>query len=312
MDPSLLAMLAVKEKKAEKKKNKKDKTKAEGSGSQGSKSSFSSFSGSSVAEKRKAEQIEQEKEVSAARALKGFKQTDDQLRVVEKKEEADWSDAPETLQPYTAFGPEPNPLFVEHFVRFMVGQWRLALQKGSSFMNDVKCTESETASFRSGDVLKETETSLAPLINELRRNPDLVEKDDGDKMVPVLVQNGQVQFYQEMKAKDRDAMEDNITRPQCTKHLVRICTLAADRDYAEANKVYIHMTGGNKKCHATSARIGVFQQNKGARIFKTIQDRPNLYDTDPIAQKYILAVRKLVRLAQILRPNDDVSRHMDV
>lgn len=307
MDPKLLAAAwAIKKEKKDKKKTTKTKTKESSSGSSG----FQSFAGSSVAEKRKAEEIEAEKEVAAAAKIK---KTEDTVKVIEKREEADWSNCPESLLPYTTFGEEPNLAFVEHFVRFMIGQWREALQNGSSFTTNANVTQAETASFQSEDVLKESEVALAPLLREIRENKGETVTDAGDKdgMVQVAFNNGTSWGKTMVKASEAYC-QDNITRHKCNKHIIKMCTLAAEKDYAEANKVYMKLALGNKKWNQTHATFGVFQQNKGARCFKTIQDRPNTYDTDPIAQKYIWAVRKLVHLAQHLRPNEDLSKHMTV
>merc|ERR1712139_322789 len=87
---------------------------------------------------------------------------------------------------------EPNLAFVEHFVRFMIGQWRMALQNGSSFMTNFNVTQAETASFQSQDVLKESEVALAPLLREIGENKGETVTDAGDKdgMVQVAFNNG--------------------------------------------------------------------------------------------------------------------------
>jgi len=85
--------------------------------------------------------------------------------------------------------------------------------------------------------------------------------------------------------------------------------LAAEREYAAANKVYMELTMGNKRWQNVMAGAQGLH-NKGASIKLIPQSKLNAFDSDPAAQKYIIALRRLIQFLQYKRPNEDVSKHM--
>uniref|UniRef100_A0A7S4UZY1 Prp18 domain-containing protein n=1 Tax=Alexandrium monilatum TaxID=311494 RepID=A0A7S4UZY1_9DINO len=161
--------------------------------------------------------------------------------------------------------------FVEHFARFMVGAWRRELQKPAPFEGrDLQ--ETELAVFKSRRSLQQIECAVAPLIKQLQRN------EASDEVV---------------------------------RQLDKMVTLAASREYAEAGAAYITMALGHKKWNQTHATYaGAVGQNKGCRTYRTYQDKLLEYDKDPVVQKYIQCMRKLVHFAQCIRPNTDVAKHL--
>lgn len=85
--------------------------------------------------------------------------------------------------------------------------------------------------------------------------------------------------------------------------------LAAAREYAAANKVYMELTVGNKRWQNVVAGAQGLH-NKGASIRLIPQSKLNAFDCDPAAQKYILALRRIILFLQYTWPNEDVSKHM--
>lgn len=104
-------------------------------------------------------------------------------------------------------------------------------------------------------------------------------------------------------------LEKGDADPHVLSHLERMATLAYEREYAEANKAYMELTMGNKKWQNVFANAQA-KHNKGASIKVINQSEPTKYDTDPVAQKYIQALRRMVQFTQYKRPNVDTSKHM--
>jgi len=128
----------------------------------------------------------------------------------------------------------------------------------------------ELAAFRSADALRQAQEALAPLLLQLRA---------GTVEASVLSRLGEM------------------------------VALAAEREYAAANQVYMELTVGNKKWQNVVAGAQGLH-NKGASIKLIAQSKLNVFDTDPAAQKYIIALRRLIQFLQYKRPNEDVSKHM--
>jgi len=163
--------------------------------------------------------------------------------------------------------------FVEHFARFTIGAWRRELQNPAPFEGK-DLQETELAVFRSRQSLQQIEGAVAPLIKQLERN------------------------------------EANA---EVVQQLDKMVSLAAKREYAEAGMAYINMALGHKKWNQTHATYaGAVGQNKGCRTYKTYQDKLLEYDKDPVVQKYIQCMRKLVHFAQCIRPNEDVAKHLHI
>mmetsp|Transcript_16747 Transcript_16747/g.46053 ORF Transcript_16747/g.46053 Transcript_16747/m.46053 type:complete len:290 (-) Transcript_16747:55-924(-) len=100
-------------------------------------------------------------------------------------------------------------------------------------------------------------------------------------------------------------------KPTVMQQLDKMVSLAAEREYAEAGKAYIDMVLGKKKWNNVIASYGgTGGTNKGARIYITKQDDLVEFDKDPVVQKYMQCLRRLVLVAQYVRPNSDTSKHL--
>lgn len=93
--------------------------------------------------------------------------------------------------------------------------------------------------------------------------------------------------------------------------LDKMVRLAAERRYADAGAAYMQLALGNKKWNNTLASYGgASGTNKGARIYITKQDDLLEYDKDPVVQRYVQGMRKLVHFAQVIRPAEDSSQRL--
>eukprot|EP00927_Polykrikos_kofoidii_P070382 TRINITY_DN6655_c0_g1_i3.p1 TRINITY_DN6655_c0_g1~~TRINITY_DN6655_c0_g1_i3.p1 ORF type:complete len:338 (-),score=69.62 TRINITY_DN6655_c0_g1_i3:98-1015(-) len=131
-------------------------------------------------------------------------------------------------------------------------------------------SHSEQKAFRSEEHLRKVKDMLAPLLV-------LLAKGGGD--------------------------EDVLAR------LNEMAVLALKRNYIEVNKAYLEFTMGKKRwCDAGSIVTG--QQNHGGCINIRKRDPLITYDKDPVLQKYVWGLRRLIQFMQIVRPHPDGSKHM--
>jgi len=108
-------------------------------------------------------------------------------------------------------------------------------------------------------------------------------------------------------------LEAAQANPTVIQQLSKMVSLAADREYAEAGKAYVDMVLGHKKWNNVIASYGgTSGTNKGARIYVTKQDDLVEFDKDPVVQKYMQCLRRLVLLTQHVRPNPDTSKHLRI
>uniref|UniRef100_A0A7S1B0A1 Prp18 domain-containing protein n=1 Tax=Noctiluca scintillans TaxID=2966 RepID=A0A7S1B0A1_NOCSC len=131
-------------------------------------------------------------------------------------------------------------------------------------------SELERAAFQDGDSLRQAVEALVPLLRQLK---------EGRVDSSVL------------------------------KMLDKMGSLASAREYLDADKVYMELTLGNKKWHSTCVMHIPACQMKGAREYRRNRDDLNIYDQDPVAQKYIHGMRKVIQFAQCIRPNVDQSKN---
>lgn len=128
----------------------------------------------------------------------------------------------------------------------------------------------ETAAFRSADALRQAQEALAPLLLQL---------------------------------------EAGRVEASVLSRLAEMAALAAEREYAATGRVYLELTMGNKRWQNVVAGAQGLH-NKGACIKLIAQSKLNAFDLDPVAQKYIIALRRLIQFLQYKRPNEDVSKHI--
>lgn len=162
--------------------------------------------------------------------------------------------------------------FVEHFVRFAMGAWQRVLESpDSQALNTIGLSDPELEAFRSLQSLQQAEASLEPLIEQLGHG---------------------------------------AVNARVLESFVKMASLAVDREYGEAGKVYMDLVLGHKKWNNVYSNFQSMNTNKGARMKIIAQSDLTTYDSDPVAQRYIHSVRKLVQIAQIVRPNPDLSKHL--
>merc|ERR1712217_762300 len=94
------------------------------------------------------------------------------------------------------------------------------------------------------------------------------------------------------------------------KSLDHIATFASEHEYAKAHFTYTKLTFGNKMWNLTHVSHVAACTMKGAREYRRNRDSLNTYDADPVSQKYMHAVKKLVQFAQCKRPNPDMSKNV--
>merc|ERR1711972_491250 len=94
--------------------------------------------------------------------------------------------------------------------------------------------------------------------------------------------------------------------------LDRMATSASKKDYADAHGTYMKLTLGNKMWNSTHVAHVAACTMKGAREYRRNRDSLNTYDMDPVSQKYMHAMKKLVQFMQCIQPNQDQSKNVVV
>mmetsp|Transcript_18563 Transcript_18563/g.40882 ORF Transcript_18563/g.40882 Transcript_18563/m.40882 type:complete len:267 (-) Transcript_18563:145-945(-) len=92
--------------------------------------------------------------------------------------------------------------------------------------------------------------------------------------------------------------------------LDKMASAAYDREYQICGTAYMELSLGHKKWNNVFAGANAMNTNKGARITIIKQDTLLAYDSDPVAQRYIQAARKITQFVQSLRPNEDASKNI--
>lgn len=184
----------------------------------------------------------------------------------------DWSAAPEEVQTRDQVEGGQSPgSFVAHFILFVIGRWRACLSEKTLHRDGWdKLSDPMKAVYESEASLKETQDMLAPLIRQLEQG----EVDD-----------------------------------EVMKHLDAMVALAAEREYKEALSHYVEITIGRKKWN-NAVMFGEAKHNKGFNARRVKRDEDNKFDSDETVKKYIQAIRRIFNFAQLIRPNEDVSKHM--
>lgn len=185
----------------------------------------------------------------------------------------DWAAAPPELLPRKQIAEGKSPAkFVAHYIRFVVGDWRKTLANGQLHEKVVNCqlSEIQRAVYEKESSLKETEDMMAPLIQQL----------------------------------EQDAVDAEVM-----KYLERMVTNAAEREYKDAMNAYVELTVGKKKWN-NAVMFGEAKHNKGFNARRVKRDEANKFDSDETVQKYVQGLRRLLIFSQLVRPNEDVSKHM--
>lgn len=180
----------------------------------------------------------------------------------------DWGNAPAAFLPATEF--EGPAAFVEHFVRWAIGEWSRNLQEEGSAGSHCFAGTPDAKSFASPESLQQAKAMLAPLLEQLHHGS--VSKDVLDRLNKMVLQ-------------------------------------AECREYAAASQTYLALTMGKKLWNNGLATFTSQQQHGGSVKMKTY-DPLTLYDSDPVAQKYMQGLRRIISFTQVVRPNADASKHM--
>mmetsp|Transcript_50326 Transcript_50326/g.133078 ORF Transcript_50326/g.133078 Transcript_50326/m.133078 type:complete len:286 (-) Transcript_50326:59-916(-) len=197
----------------------------------------------------------------------------DRLAVVR----VDWSDPPAELKPRgeAEFAEKAGgKKFVAHFIRYCVGKWRMDFESGAmeGVCDKMKSHlgDVQRAMYLNVATIKGTEEMLAPLVK-------LLEKGEvAETIMPSLE---------------------------------KMATFAADRDYKAALGPYMELTVGKKKWN-NAVFFGEAKHNKGFNARRVKRDEANAFDESEVVQKYVQGLRRIMNYAQLIRPNDDVSKHM--
>lgn len=208
-----------------------------------------------------------------------------------KRKPLDWSDPPAELLPRSKFSKKSGAAaFIEHFVRFGVGAWRQQIEAGFP-----GCEHMTKAKFENS--LSETIDAITPLIRRLRNGESLQKGEEKNDSL-----------FGSRSRETRTSMEGKfLGEANVTRQFESMITMAFDRDYVQAHKAYMLMTLGNKTWNNTFVQHVSACTMKGAREYRRNRDNLNSYDMDPVSMKYMHAMRKLVHLTQVIRPNSDHS-----
>lgn len=154
----------------------------------------------------------------------------------------------------------------------------------------------ERAAFQ--DSLTQTEEAIAPLLRRLRAGETL--------------DRGEAKSHAQARSRTARACQEGTQLGEVgvLGALDKMISFAAEREYAEAHETYMKLTLGNKKWHSTTVMHIPACQMKGAREYRRNRDDLNTYDMDPVAQKYMHGLRKVVQFAQCIRPNSDQSKNV--
>merc|ERR1712187_116866 len=89
-----------------------------------------------------------------------------------------------------------------------------------------------------------------------------------------------------------------------------MASLAVQREYMKAQLFYTKLTFGNKIWNSTHVAHVAACTMKGVREYRRNRDTLNTYDMDPVSQKYMHAMKKLVQFLQCIRPSEDQSKNV--
>mmetsp|Transcript_55846 Transcript_55846/g.86791 ORF Transcript_55846/g.86791 Transcript_55846/m.86791 type:complete len:305 (+) Transcript_55846:102-1016(+) len=197
-------------------------------------------------------------------------------------------DAPPELLPREKFNKASD--YIEHFVRFAIYAWHQEQEKGFVGFGDIERQAFEKT-------LQETVAAVTPLLKRLRRGETL--------------EKGERKETRGRCRETRTSMEGKfIQEASVLGQLELMVKNAYDRDYASAHKAYMRLTLGNKTWNSTNVLHVAACTMKGAREYRRNRDNLNTYDMDPVSQRYMHAMRKLVHFTQMIRRNPDQSKNL--
>eukprot|EP00421_Protoceratium_reticulatum_P030499 CAMPEP_0168483472 /NCGR_PEP_ID=MMETSP0228-20121227/65588_1 /TAXON_ID=133427 /ORGANISM="Protoceratium reticulatum, Strain CCCM 535 (=CCMP 1889)" /LENGTH=290 /DNA_ID=CAMNT_0008499959 /DNA_START=40 /DNA_END=908 /DNA_ORIENTATION=- len=211
-----------------------------------------------------------------------------------------WADGPPEFLPRSDFGSSQR--FITHFLRFVLGQWRQMLAGGladSSTHEHVDSAVQKT--FRSEEMLRQTEAALAPLVHtyeddELLRAAQAREQRELERRASVAKAGSNILKYGGI------AVPDNAPEMSMQERLEGMASCAYERDYAMANLHYIKLTLGNKKWH-NAYHGGEGKMNTGFKLHTVSASDLTSFDRDETVNNYIRGFRRALLFCQMVRPN---------
>lgn len=203
----------------------------------------------------------------------------------------DFKDPPTELLPPEKFADGQDQAgFVEHFARYFLGVWKCEQEAGFEGYKDM------ARKLFQGH-LSQTEEEITPLLVRLRSGEAL--------------ERGESQEDRKMRRCARGAQDGfSVAEHSVLGQLAQMATSASQRNYSEANEAYMKLTLGSKTWHNTCVVHVSANTMQGAREYRRNRDDLNTYDVDPVARKYMHAMRRIMQFAQCVRPNEDVSKHV--
>lgn len=218
----------------------------------------------------------------------GIEQTSPDSEDLAEDQPWDYGNPPLELRSPEVIG-QPGA-FIEHFVHYFVGQWERLKEQGYPGFGEI-----EKAAF-TGTTHAETIKAISPLLWRLKKGESLERGEGKDTR---------------RSRETRTSMEGKFVKEKSVlQQLTVMAGSAYERDYLSAHEAYMHLTFGNKMWNSTHVAHVAACTMKGAREYRRNRDSLNTYDVDPVSQKYMHALKKLVHLSQCLRPNiSDGSRN---
>merc|ERR1711924_243417 len=145
------------------------------------------------------------------------------------------------------------------------------------------------------DSLGQIEEDIAPLLTQLKLGETL--------------EKGESKFRRRATSAKRTCQDGfSIDEVKVLDQLDRMASLAAEQKYTDAHAAYMKLTLGQKTWNNTIVTHVSANTMQGAREYRRNRDSLNTYDVDPVAQKYMHAMKKIIRFAQCMRPNKDESK----
>jgi hypothetical protein len=207
---------------------------------------------------------------------------------VEREAPLRWDNPPSEMLPRSNFNKAGD--FIEHFVRYIIGAWMQQQDRGFAGFPDM-----QKQAFN--NTVQETIAAITPLIRRLRSGSSL--------------ERGERKENRGRCRETRTSMEGKFFQEASVLgQLELMVTMAYDLDYVGAHKAYMRLTLGNKTWNNTCVQHVAACTMKGAREYRRNRDNLNTYDMDPMSQRYMHAMRKLVHFAQLMKRNPDESKNL--
>lgn len=179
--------------------------------------------------------------------------------------------------------------YVIHFMLYTIGAWRKHQETGFQGFDALQKDQFKSSA--------DAEKALGPLMWRLKRKENL---DRGEKKKDGKVASRETRTSMESK---------HVQEMGVLDALFRMASYAAEKDYFEANAIYMKLAFGNKMWNLTFIAHVAACTMKGAREYRRNRDSLNTYDNDPVSQKYMHGFKKIVHLLQTMAPNEDTRKN---